>query len=177
METIPIIECKKIGYLRKPHGVFGKMYLFFEDEFEESLEVARTLFVKIDGLLVPFFIENDELILKSAKQALVKFKWIETNEKAREYVGYEVYLKKENIIPIKKDSESNSLIGFQLYNSEKIDLGIIIELDDFSGNIVLTVDSNGGKILIPYNENLIEKYDTENKILQMKISEGLLNLE
>lgn len=173
METIPINQCIKIGVLQKPHGVNGKMYLYFEEEFDGSVNNAHIFYVKIDNLLVPFFIEDNMVEVKDARRALVKFRWVDTGEKAREYSGLEVYLKKGDIDKGKTSLE-DTLTGFQVLSHQKNIIGIISEVNNYSGNIVLTVESEAGQTLIPYNENLVKKLDIKDKILCIHIPDGLL---
>jgi 16S rRNA processing protein RimM len=177
METIPLANCTKIGYLQKPHGVRGEVVLFFEEEFEESVEFAVILFVKIEGLLVPFFIEDEGLRIKSARQAYIKFKWVDSGEKAREFSGCEVYLKTVDIIKTEEKFNLQMLIGFQVLNSQKLIIGKVAEVNDYAGNVVLSVDFEGSEVLIPFNSDMVEILDTDNKILQMQIPDGLFDAD
>ena len=92
METIPKSDCRKIGYIRKTHGVQGEVALEYEPELEESVAQAERFFLEIDGLLVPFFISEDGLRFKSAKTALLQFNWVDGENQARRLVGCPVYL-------------------------------------------------------------------------------------
>ena len=176
METIPLQECTRIGCLQKPHGVHGKMYFSFEENFEQSVESTEILFIKSDGLLVPFFVENQELEIISNNRGLVKFRWIDTEEKAKEFTGCEIYLKKNEII-ITSDSELDALIGFEIYNADFRRIGPIKEVNDYSGNIVFTVNYLGNDILIPYHTELIIKKDSRKKILALIIPDELFITE
>ena len=60
----------RIGKLGKPHGVQGEISFLFTDDVFDRVE-ADYLLLSIDGILVPFFIE--EYRFKSAENALVKF--------------------------------------------------------------------------------------------------------
>ncbi len=173
METIPLKECTQIGFLRKTHGIHGELYLVFEEDYREPFASARILFVKIDGLLVPFFVERDQLQIKSSTQALVKFRWIDSEEKASEFTGLEVYLKNEDLTN-NQDPTQEQLIGFQVVNANKITVGTITHVVNYSGNIVLTVKNRGKEILIPYNEDLVEDTDPVGKTIQMILPNGLL---
>jgi len=176
METIPLADCTKIGYLQKPHGIRGEMILAFNEEFEESIEKATIFFVKIDGYLVPFFIEDDGFLIKSDKQARIKFRWIDSGEKARELSGSEVYLKTVDILKTEKDFNLQMLTGFLVFDSQNNKVGKISEVNDYSGNIVLTVEFSGSEILIPFNFDVVENLDSDQKSLQIRIPDGLLEL-
>ncbi len=177
METIPKKTCAKIGYLHKPHGINGGLVLNFEEDFEESIAEARLFFIEIDGLLVPFFPEKDTINIRSAKSAFVKFDWITDEKKAKELAGNSVYLKLEDIIQIEETFKTHSLIGFTVEDANNLKIGIITEINDYSGNIVLTIESWADEILVPYNENLTIQLDKKNKLIQIEIPEGLIDAQ
>jgi 16S rRNA processing protein RimM len=174
METIPLADCTKIGFLQKPHGIHGEMVLVFDEEFEESVAQAKIFFVKAEGYLVPFFVEDVGFWIKSANQALVKFRWIDSCEKARQYSGYEVHLKTADIVNSGEKNSPEELIGFDVFDSLKNRIGIIDNVDDYSGNIVLTVNYRGKEVLVPFHPDMVEILDAKQKILQMIIPDGLI---
>ncbi|MFV0377973.1 MAG: hypothetical protein ACK5JD_11815, partial [Mangrovibacterium sp.] len=96
METIPKPDCLKIGYLQKPHGIKGEIVLQFEPEYEASLDEMPTLFLEIDGLLVPFFLRDEGLRFRSGETALLHFDWVDDEQQARKLCGNSVYILKED---------------------------------------------------------------------------------
>ena len=56
------------------------------------------------------------------------------------------------------------------------DLGVITEINDYSGNLVLTIEKNGTELLVPLHEELVEQIDEQNRILTLKLPEGLISL-
>ena len=69
----------KIGKIGKPHGVNGEVAFHFDDDVFDRTE-AQYLILEIDGILVPFFI--DEYRFKTDETALVLFADIDTQDKA-----------------------------------------------------------------------------------------------
>ena len=63
-------EVYKIGRLGKAHGVKGEVSLQFDDDIFDRVD-ADYLVLEIDGILVPFFME--EYRFRSDVVALVKF--------------------------------------------------------------------------------------------------------
>ena len=82
----------KIGKLGKPHGVKGEVSMMFTDDIFDRVE-ADYLILLIDGILVPFFME--EYRFRNDEQVLMKFVDIDTEAKARELTGCEVYFPRE----------------------------------------------------------------------------------
>ncbi len=176
METIPKADCEKIGFFRKTHGVHGEVILEFEPQYEYSVEEAERFFVELEGLLVPFFLKEDGLRFKTANSAIVSFNDVETEKYAKRLIGCSVYLFQYEIIPDSENSSSVELINYLILNDKNQEIGRIIHIDDFSGNIVFTVDYNGGEILIPFNENLLIEINDYSKTIQLQIPEGLIDL-
>ncbi|SHF56158.1 16S rRNA processing protein RimM [Mariniphaga anaerophila] len=173
METIPKSDCQKIGFIRKTHGVHGELVFEFESEFEESVAESERFFLEIDGLLVPFFINEDGFRFKSAKTALVIFKWVDTEKYARRLVGSPVFLFNNEIIDEENDLALSQFIHFRLTDENGEQIGEITNVDDYAGNIVFTVDANGNEILVPYNEDFLLNFDEQEKTIQLKLPEGL----
>ncbi|HDR50342.1 MAG TPA: 16S rRNA processing protein RimM [Mariniphaga anaerophila] len=174
METIPKSECQKIGFIRKTHGVHGKLVLEYEPEFEESLAVASRFFLEIDGLLVPFFVAEEGLRFRSDKTALITFDWVDTEKYARRLVGSPVYLFSYEIIDEPEEASIAQFLHFTLLNENGNEVGQISAVDDYAGNIVFTVEAETGEILVPFNEDFLLKLDEEQKSIQLQIPEGLM---
>ena len=82
----------KIGRLGKPHGIKGEVFFQFEDDIFDRVE-SEYLILDMDGILVPFFME--EYRFRSDYVALVKFQRIDSQERAAELTGANVYFPRE----------------------------------------------------------------------------------
>ncbi|RIH65992.1 16S rRNA processing protein RimM [Mariniphaga sediminis] len=175
METIPKSDCQKIGFIRKTHGVHGELVLEFEPEFEESTAGTSRYFLEIDGLLVPFFIAEGGFRFRSTKAALVQFDSVETEKYARRLVGSPVYLYNNEIVDEpEEDAVTSRFLSFRLLNENGDEVGEIIAVDDYAGNIVFTVDAKGQETLVPFNEDFLLKLDESQKTIQLRLPEGLM---
>ena len=174
METIPISECVKIGYLQKPHGIQGGMILNFQEKYEDSIAASSVFFIEIDGLLVPFFISEEGVRFRSGNTVFLKFDWVDSGDAAREICGCSVFLKRDEIIQLEEESAKDGLKGFLVFDSAIGEVGQVKEVDDFSGNIVLTIDHKGSELLIPFNEKLIDSIDKKGRNIHLNLPEGLI---
>lgn len=173
METIAKNDCEKIGFFRKTHGVHGEVVLEFDEEFEYSVEDAERFFVDIEGLLVPFFVAEEGLRFRSAKSAIVKFDWVDTADYAKRLIGQSAWLYKTEIVDMPVESES-FLKGLILFDRKLGEIGLIEEVDDFAGNIVLTLQYQGTELLVPFNEAMLVEFDEEKKTITLDLPDGLL---
>jgi 16S rRNA processing protein RimM len=173
METIPKVDCEKIGFFRKTHGVRGELVLEFEEQYEYSVEEAERFFVEIEGLLVPFFISDEGLRFRSAKSVIVKFDWVDTETYAKRLVGQTAWLYKSEVVDMPEES-SASFENFLLLDKNIGVIGKIEAIEDYSGNIVLTVSYQGGEVLIPFHEEMLVEINEEQKTMILDLPDGIL---
>lgn len=175
METIPKTDCEKVGFFRKAHGVFGELVLEFEPQFELSIENSDRLFVELEGLLVPFFILEDGFRFKTENSAIICFDGVDSEKYAKRMVGSSVYLFKSEIIVSPDELTDSELINYLLFDETLGEIGLIEQIDNYSGNIVITVNFRGKELLVPFNDDLLIHLDKHKKILTLRFPEGLLD--
>lgn len=177
METIPKSNCTKIGFIQKPHGVNGELVIRFQEQYYDTLDGANTVFLEIEGLLVPFFIPNDGMRFRTGESAIMKLNWIETETQAQKLAGLSVFVKNEKIEIDEESFDVRMLEGFILFDQLKNQIGNINAVNDFSGNIILDVNYLGKEIMIPFNEDFLLDLDIQKKLITLDLPDGLLNLE
>lgn len=167
----------RIGTLGKPHGVKGELTFQFDDDIFDRTDTGY-VFVKIDGLLVPFFF--DAYRFRTDETALVTFSDIDTEEKAAELSGCDVYFPR-SVAAEAGDDEAVSvaeLVGFSVFDDNDDEfIGTIEGIDDSTANVLFQVKTEEGKeLLIPVSDDLITDIDRESESITMTIPEGLLSL-
>ena len=164
-------EVYKIGKLGKAHGVKGEISFLFDDDVFDRTD-ADYLVLDIDGILVPFFIE--EYRFKTDDNALMKFEGIDTQERARELTGCEVYIPREMAENDENQLSWAAIVGFELIDANTgKSAGRIASVDDSTINILFELED--GK-LIPASEELITNVDTKKKQIFINLPEGILEL-
>lgn len=176
METIPKNNCKKIGYIQKQHGLQGELNLRFEHQFGDSLEEVETLYLEHDGLLVPYFIMEDGLRFRSGEAALVQLEWVDDELKAKALVGASVYIHEDDYIRGDEEFTVNELVGFRLFDVNQGEIGEILQVDDYAGNMLFTVLFKDAELMVPYNEDFVVGIDVEAKTLEMQCPDGIFDL-
>lgn len=169
-------EVYKIGKLGKPHGVKGEITFAFDDDVFDRVD-ADYLILDIDGILVPFFI--DDYRFKNNDTALMKFEDIDTQDKAQELTGCDVYFPYKLSDSDEENISWSEITGFTLvdYTTGKT-VGIIRNVDDSTINLLFEIETNDGKeALIPANNDLIKGVDIKNKEIKYDLPDGLLDLD
>jgi 16S rRNA processing protein RimM len=164
-------EVYKIGRLGKAHGVKGEVSFQFDDDIFDRVD-ADYLVLDIDGILVPFFME--EYRFRNDTVCLVKFCDIDTQQRAQELTGCDVYFPRALAEEADNDLSLASLVGFTIVSApDGFPVGIIASIDDTTANILFELEDGR---LIPANDDLIVDIDTEHRQIRMNIPEGLLDI-
>lgn len=161
----------KIGRLGKSHGVKGDISFPFDDDVFDRVK-ADYLILDIDGILVPFFIE--EYRFRNDTTAIIKFEGVDSQERARELTGCYVYFPRELADSAEDGLSWSAIVGFYILEvkSGKV-IGRIASIDDSTLNILFCLEDGR---LIPATDDLITAIDQQARTITMHIPEGLLEL-
>ncbi|NDW11758.1 16S rRNA processing protein RimM [Bacteroides sp. 214] len=169
-------EVYKIGQFNKPHGIHGELSFTFTDDIFDRVEECDYLICLLDGIYVPFFIE--EYRFRSDSTALIKLEDINSTEAARKFTNVEVYFPVKYVTDEEvEDASWTFFIGFTLRDVETGDIGEIVDVDDTTVNVLFVVDHAGEEVLIPASEELMVEIDQMHKVIAMRIPTGLLTLD
>ena len=161
----------KIGRIGKAHGVKGEVTINFDDDVFDRVD-AEYLILEVDGILVPFFME--EYRFRSDSTALVKFEDIDTQDRARELTNCDVYFPRELSDNDEEEISWSFLVGFSIIDNESgKNVGTIANIDDNTMNILFELEDG---TLIPASEELITDIDKDNKTITIALPEGILDL-
>lgn len=165
----------RIGRLGKPHGVKGEVSLQFDDDVFDRVD-ADYLILSIDGILVPFFME--EYRFRSDEVCLMKFCDIDTEERARELTGCEVFFPRALAQEDDGAASWAEIVGFTVVdNATGRPVGTIAGVDDSTVNVLFTVSTPAGnEVLLPASDDLITAFDRQTQTITMAIPNGLLDL-
>ena len=163
----------------------GEVAFQFTDDVWDRVD-ADYLFLRLDGLLVPFFLE--EWRFRSDTTALLKFEDIDTADAAAPLVGANVYFPKD-LTPTDIDEEDltwQHFTGFEVWQTpvtvpegspEGQCLGTVTTVFDQTANILLDITTPDGRsILIPAHEDFILSADHRQRRLLVNVPEELLTL-
>ena len=185
-----------IGRFTRTHGIHGEIELQFTDDVFDRGE-ADYVFLKIDGLYVPFFLEDYRF--KGSESALFTLEGIDSDTAARELVGHTVYYPLDARPAEDEDTISSlrAFTGFRLLiidrqalaetaeegdeTSEEgvptLELGTVKHVETATANTLLTVEVEGGEdVLLPLHDDFVVDYDLRERYLVLDVPEGLIDL-
>ena len=165
-------NCVLLGTISKTHGVRGELIIRIASPAFEANENWESLFLQIDGILVPFFIAS--LQTPKAEEWIICFDDYEDKDSAQRLVGLPVWIEKEYLAKAREAIYLDELTGYTLINLSTGKQGLINDFMDIPGNPVFEVMVTGEKVLVPAQDNLIEEIDQEHQKLLMRLPEGIM---
>lgn len=156
-----------IAQVLKSYGTQGEFIISLSPSAPEDINLKEPIFILFDGLSVPFFIKSFRP--KGTRKAQVRLEDIDSLEESDEIVGQKIYLLATSVPDIEVEN-SSPILGYTLFNQSKQQIGMIMDVIDYSGNICIKVNDD----LIPFHEDLIITLDSDQKTITLEIAEGLL---
>ncbi len=163
-----------LGRITKIHSYDGSVTVRLDKAFIENIPEMESVFLEIEGRLVPFFISRSDY--SGAEIIKLTFDDYGSSEKMREFQGVRVFLTTTgNIKSLSPDNTDVS--GYKIFLQDKTLLGTIKDIIHNPGQSLLSVlSANGKEILIPFHEDFIASIEPGKKILIMSLPEGLIEI-
>ncbi len=169
-------DCYKLGFVYKAYSIKGELIIRTDLKLSENtISKWESIFIEINGLLVPFFIE--EIHQKSDIELQIKLEDIVDEIQAKVYNGFSVYIDKQWYEIPEKENTFYKWLAYSISDKEDFVIGKISELLEFPGQNMLKITKPGSEdIIIPAIENWIVSVNDKNKIIYMDLPDGLLDL-
>ncbi len=161
-----------VGRISKLFGRKGELLVNLYDSFPADFEIEEPLFVRIDSLAVPLFMEHFERRGRSG--ALVLFADFDNEVRASELVGLELQMREEDTDQ-REDDEiyMEDFVGFQALFGES--RGEVVDFEE-GENPLFRVEWQGREVLVPAVDEFIERFDLTRREVVFTLPEGLLEL-
>lgn len=163
----------KIGKFVKPHGIKGEISFAFENNIFDKVDCPYIICL-IDGIFVPFFIK--EYRFKGSETALLLLEDVSSDIQAKKFSGLDVYFPRTHFNET-NDTEYtlDYFIDFEVIDEQAGSLGKIIEVDDLTINTLFLLNTpDNEELIIPASDDFITNIDGDNKVLYVKLPEGLI---
>jgi len=133
----------------------------------------ESVLLLINNELVPFFLAHWQV---SGTKAIAHFEEIESIDAATKLVGTEVYLP-ETSLPALDDGQYyfHDLVGMNAFEDEVL-IGLVVNILNFPGHDVLTIDHNGHEVLVPITDEIVREVNLKTKSVKLQLPPGLLDV-
>ncbi|MBK6284209.1 MAG: hypothetical protein IPF54_17600 [Draconibacterium sp.] len=117
---------------------------------------------------------EDGFRFKTDNSAIITFDGVESEKYAKRMVGSSVFLFKTEIIVSPDELNDSELVNYLLVDEILGEIGLIDQVDNYSGNIVLQLILRAKNYLFLLMKIFIVLLDKINKIIKLKLFEGFL---
>lgn len=168
-------DCFYLGRIVKKHSFKGEVVIKLDTDEPELYENMESVFVDLGGNLIPFFIEKSSLSRETMLR--VKFEGVNTEADADTIIKSGIYLPL-SLLPKLEGNKFyfHEVIGFLVVDEQYGEVGIVKSINDNGAQPLFEIEKDGKEIFIPLTDDFIEKIDRENKKIQVKTPEGLIDL-
>ena len=168
-------DCFYLGKIVKKYSFKGELLAKLDTDQPDLYDNLEAIFIDLRGNLVPFFIESSQL----HKSDLLRLNFEDVNSEA----DADALIKSELYLPLdllpKLDGDKfyfHEVIGFNIKDKNFGDVGILRGINDSTAQALFEIDRDGIEILIPMNDEFIDKVDRKNKTIVVNTPEGLIDL-
>ena len=150
-------DCVKIGEIGKTHNLQGALVVYTDNDLLEQY-MDEPVFIFLEGAPVPFYIAEDGLTERNHSSYIVKFDFVDSKEQADRLV------------------ELSDLIGYSVLDELTGETGVVEQVDNYSGNVVLTIKIFSKEILLPVSDEYVLDISHDEKRMHVNISEEIKEL-
>ena len=168
-------DCFYLGKIVKKYSFKGELLAKLDTDQPDLYDNLEAVFIDLRGNLVPFFIESSQL----HKSDLLRLNFEDVNSEADAdaLIKSELYLPLDLLPKLEGDKfYFHEVIGFTIKDKNFGDVGILRGINDSTAQALFEIDRDGIEILIPMNDEFIDKVDRENKTIVVNTPEGLIDL-
>jgi 16S rRNA processing protein RimM len=167
-------EYFKIGKLVAAVGLQGELLLKHTLGKKTSLKGLQAIFIEErKNSFIPWFIHASKL--KGPDEVYLKLEEVDSREAAARLVQKEAWLPEADFKKFAARSSPASLLGYTVIH-EGESLGQILEVIEQPHQVVCRLEIRQKEVLVPVNENTLQKIDHRTKQVILSLPEGLLDV-
>jgi 16S rRNA processing protein RimM len=165
----------EIGRIVNTHGLKGDLRVMPSTDSIKRFELLNSIEVILNAQIISLEIER---VWYHKHFVMLKFKGIDDATSAERYKTATIIIPKSLALPLEDDEYYiGDLVSMKVHEACGNELGTIIDVLFTGANDVYVVKNDEGKqILIPALKQCILKVDVANKLMIVKLLEGLKDL-
>ncbi|WP_405204982.1 ribosome maturation factor RimM [Aquimarina sp. LLG6339-5] len=168
-------DCFYLGKIVSKFSFKGEVLIKLDTDEPENYVKMESVFINYNKNLVPFFIEKSSL--HKSDLLRVKFEDVDSEEDADDLMKSEIYLPL-NLLPKLEGDKFyfHEVIGFKIVDAAFGEVGVIKYINDSTAQALFEIDRDGIEILIPMNDEFIDRVDRKTNTVFVSTPEGLIDL-
>ncbi len=164
--TSPFVQ---VGYIARPQGLKGELKVLFESESKEAIEQISVVYLRNDrGDFYPCRVSSIRVEGKGNKISFfVQFETIADRTSAEALKNRAVFVDSK-IAPafFSENPDEETLIDYEVLSDQNESIGLVIDLMDSGAQIVITVATTTGSLLIPLVDEFVTSIDHNTKTIR-----------
>jgi len=163
-----------IGYILKPQGVKGEVKVDPVTQDPDRFKQLKKVYIQFRDNLQTYSIQH---VRVANRFVYLKFSEINSREDAEFLRDAEILIDKSNLIqPSQDEYFIHDLIGCRVISEKGTLIGIVTEVVQMSSNDIYVINNKeGNEILIPAIKDVVRQVDISQKLIIIKLLEGLLD--
>lgn len=163
----------RVGVITNTHGLRGEVKVFpttedperFRDLKEVLLDTGKE-WLELEVSSVRFF----------KNLVIVKFKEFDSINEIEQYKGKDLYVSRENAIPLEEgEYYLADIIGASVVTEDGAAFGELKDVLETGANLVYVVLHEGKEVLLPVIPDCVKNVDVEKRKVTVHIMKGLLD--
>lgn len=168
-------DCFYLGKIAKKFSFKGEVLVFLDTDEPELYTELESMFVDINGHLVPFFIEKASL--HKEKFLRTQFEDIDSEDAADDIVGKDVYLPLAMLPKLEGNKfYYHEVEGFQAIDQRLGNFGTILRIVDNGVQALFEIENGDAIILVPVIDEFIIEVNRADKSILFNTPNGLIDL-
>jgi len=163
----------RVGVIANTHGIRGEAKVFPTTEDPKRFEWLKEVLLDTGTEKIPLQVSRTRFF---KNLVIVKFKGIDDINEMEKYKGYDLYVTRENAIPLQEDEYYIAdILGAEVFTEGGGFFGILKDVLETGANLVYIVEHEGKEVLLPAIPDCVKEVDTENKRIVVHLMKGLLD--
>ncbi len=167
-------DCYFLGKITRKHGLQGNVILKLDTDQPSHYDRLEGVFLEVNGLLVPFFIEKQQWSKDDTK--IISFKNA-SEQMVEQSIGKNVFLPLSTLpILTGKKFYYHEVVGYSIVDQDDTDCGVVKEVNDQTAQHYFILDLDGKEVIIPIIKDWILEVNRDDKKIKMQLPDGLLDV-
>ena len=161
----------KVGVITTTHGIRGEVKVYPTTDADRFLD--------LEYVLLDTGREKRKLEIENVKYfknlVILKFRGIDNINDIEQYKGHDLYVTRENAIPLEEgEYYLADIIDAKVVTEEGEDFGILKDVLETGANLVYVVEHEGKEVLLPVIPECVKNVDVSAGIVTVHIMKGLV---
>ncbi len=163
----------RVGVIANTHGIKGEVKVFPTTDDPQRFTILKEVLLDTGKELKELEVKNVRFF---KNLVIVKFKGIDNINDIEKYKGCDLYVTRENALPLEEGQYYLAdIIGAKVVTEDGKEFGTLNDILETGANNVFVVEHEGKEVLLPDIPDCVKEVDVENQLVTVHIMKGLLD--